>query len=61
MALPPIHGQQNFKPATETSTGGALARKFKQRKKDSAKGGEYTPHPEALASLEELKRERGLD
>ena len=61
MALPPIHGQLNYKPALETSTGGAQARAFKDRKKETSY--DHTPDttdPEAFESLQELKRERGL-
>lgn len=63
MALPPMHGQQNFKPALATGTGGAYARKFKSRKKEAHQQheGRDKPNAEALASLAKLKRERGLD
>jgi len=62
MALPPIHGQQNFRPGLETGTGGAYARKFKSRKKETHHECEEAgrPNAEALASLAELKKERGF-
>lgn len=61
MALPPVGGQQAYKPATETATGGAYARKFKEQKKGAISDSKsYEPNKEAMASLEELKRERGI-
>ena len=62
MALPPIHGMQNYRPNLNTATGGAEARAFKERKHHSSEDTDlnYEPNSEALASLMELKRERGL-
>lgn len=62
MPLPTVGGHQAFKPATETATGGAHSRKYKDRKKaQHGQGGAYQPNEEALESLAELKRERGID
>lgn len=63
MKLPTPGSIEGFRPSLDTSTGGSNAASFKKRKKGASHASPegYTPNADALASLAELKRERGLE